>query len=133
MQQGTIEAVENATEILYSNGFTELPGAYSFTSHFTIPDLFLFSKAVFDSMPEDLQEAVIQAGIETEKQWNEVIFKNANDAALETMKEKGVEIIYPDLTGFQESAAKTRESISSSFNKQQTALYEVINEVKDNY
>lgn len=133
LQQGTIDAVENATEIIYSNGFTELPGAYSFTSHFTIPDLFLFSKAVYDSMPSDLQEAVIQAGIDAEKQWNEVIFKNANDEALKTMQDNGVEIIYPDLTGFQESAAKTRDNISSSFNKEQVELYDVINSVKANY
>lgn len=133
MQQGVIDAVENSTEVVFSNGFTELPGAYSFTHHFTIPDLLLFSKAVYDSMPVELQEAVIQAGIDTQNQWNDVIYKNATETALKTMEESGVEMIHPDLTGFQEAAAKTRDTLSASFSNDQMELYNAICEVKDNY
>lgn len=133
MQQGTIDAVENSTEVLYSNGYTELPGFYSFTLHFTIPDLLLFSKVVYDSMPTDLQEAVKQAGIDTEKQWNEVIYKAATDEALETMKNKGVNFINPDLTGFRASAEKTSKNISSNFNEKQVEVYNAINTVKGKY
>jgi TRAP-type C4-dicarboxylate transport system substrate-binding protein len=51
MQQGTIDAVENSTPIITSNGFNELAKYYAFTKHFIVSDPVFMSKVVYDALP----------------------------------------------------------------------------------
>jgi len=133
MQQGTIDAVENSTPIITSNGFNELAKYYAFTKHFIVSDPVFMSKVVYDALPADLQEAVIQAGKAAEANWNDTLWPAAEEKELNTMKESGVEITYPVISLFQEKAAVATEEAVAEFNARQLELYNTILSVKDKY
>ena len=67
------------------------------------------SAKFFDSLPADLQEAVIKAGIENEEDiyaW----FPEYNAASIEVLKEKGVEFVEDvDLDAFIEATAGIKD------------------------
>lgn len=133
MEQGTIDAVENAPSVVLSNGFCELGGYFSMTQHFIVPDPILMSKAVYDSLPEDLQDAVDRAGKDAEEYWNTVLWDQYEQAALAEMEEAGVAINYPDLTDFYAVAEESINDTVSGWNDDQVALYELFVSLKDKY
>ena len=77
----------------------EVATYYSYTEHFRIPGIQYMSAKFFDSLPEDLQAAVTQAGIENEEaiyEW----FPGYNAASIETLKENGVQFNDVDKEAF---------------------------------
>ncbi len=133
LEQGTIDAVENGTPLIISNGFTELGGYYSYTEHFVVPDPILISKTVFDALPEDLQDAVVRAGKDTQDFWNNTLWPECEAQGVKEMTEIGVVVTEPDLTAFREAAAASIESAVSGWNADQTALYNKFMELKAQY
>ena len=135
MQQGTIDALEQNEALCVDNFLYEVASVYSYTGQFRIPGLQYMSLKFYDSLPEDLQEAVIQAGIENEEyliEW----FPEYNQAAIDTLKEKGVEFVEDvDLDAFKEAVAgipdyyfsleDTPDDAEELYNAMQTALKEV--------
>ncbi len=134
MQQGTIDSVENATAVIVSNGIPELGGCYAQTHHFVIPDVLLCSKAAFDALPADLQEAVLQAGRETSEYWFKTLWPAATEESMEQLKTyKDVVITEPDLAGFAKAAESATAELVAKFTPDQKAIYDAINEVKVNF
>jgi len=89
LQQGVIDACEQNEALCADNMLFEVAKYYSHTEHFRIPGLQWMSLKFFDSLPEDLQKAVIQAGIENEEyvyEW----FPEYNEKSIEVLKENGV-------------------------------------------
>jgi tripartite ATP-independent transporter DctP family solute receptor len=62
LDSGVIDATENAPDTIYDGRFHEVAKFYSLTEHFIQPTPLYMSKIVFDKLPKDLQEKVIQAG-----------------------------------------------------------------------
>lgn len=133
MEQGTIDAIENANSLVLSNGFPELGGYYALTQHFVVPDPILISKAVYDALPADLQEAVIKAGKDAEDYWNYTLWDQYDDVALQEMKDMGIEVTEPDLAPFFEAAQASIDSAVSSWNDEQVALYDLFVAAKAKY
>ena len=133
MQQGTIDAVENSAPVLSSNGFQEVAKYYSKTAHFIMPDVVLMSKSVYEGLPEDLQEAVDQAGQANEDFWNDELYPGVAENELQPLEEAGVEITTPDLAPFKEIADKENAETIKNFDDRQMELYNAILEVKDQY
>lgn len=134
IQQGTIDAAENSTPVVVSAGLPELGGCYAFTQHFVIPDILLLSKAVYDALPADLQEVVLQAGRETSEWWLNTMWPAATEEYMEQLTAyEGVEVTHPDLTGFTKAAEGVTADLVSKFTPEQKAMYDTIMTVKEKF
>lgn len=99
MQQGTIDALEQNEALCADNMLFEVANTYSYTEQFRIPGIQYMSTKFYDNLPEDLQKAVIQAGIENEEsiyQW----FPEYNQKSIDVLKENGVTFVDVDKDAF---------------------------------
>ena len=133
MQQGTIDAVENGVPVIVSNGFQDLGKYYSETKHFIVPDPVMISKVVYDSLPADLQEAVLKAGEATGTFWNEEGWPNAVEECYVTLEEAGVEINQVDMDAFKALAEEVNAETIANFDERQMEFYNTIQEVIKDY
>ncbi|MCD8078098.1 MAG: TRAP transporter substrate-binding protein [Lachnospiraceae bacterium] len=62
LQTGVCDAQENPYQLIYTNGYYEVCDYMCVTNHSTICDELQFSKVVMDTYPEDVQEAIWEAG-----------------------------------------------------------------------
>ncbi len=109
MQQHTIDALEQNEALCVDNLLYEVANTYSYTGQFRIPGIQYMSAKFYDSLPADLQEAVIRAGIENEESIYEW-FPEYNAASIETLKEKGVEFVTDvDLDAFIEATSSIKD------------------------
>lgn len=109
MQQHTIDALEQNEALCVDNLLYEVANTYSYTGQFRIPGIQYMSAKFYDSLPAELQEAVIRAGIENEESIYEW-FPEYNAASIETLKEKGVEFVTDvDLDSFIEATSSIKD------------------------
>jgi tripartite ATP-independent transporter DctP family solute receptor len=62
MQQGTVDGLEIPASVVNSNNFAEVTKYLSFTRHTYSAIHLLMSQRSFDRLPEDVQQAVLEAG-----------------------------------------------------------------------
>jgi len=63
MQQGTVDGLEIPTSVVNSNNFAEVAKYLSFTQHTYSAVHLLMSERSFEGLPEDVQQAVLKAGM----------------------------------------------------------------------
>lgn len=91
LQQGTIDGADNSAPFIADGKFYEVCKYYSITEAVRLPDPILMSRAFYDSLPADLQEAVDQAGMDfMEWQWD--FYEEYEQKSIDLLKENGVEI-----------------------------------------
>ncbi len=125
LQQKTIDGQENPVNVIYSFKLNETQKYLSMTKHTYAPALFLMSKKVFDSFDKTTQEIFVKAAQEAaahERKWNADMMAGQ----LKELKEKGMEIIEPDLAAFQAAVKPVYEKYGSKFG----TLLEEINKAK---
>lgn len=89
LQQGTIDAAENATANCYNNGFYEVTKHITNTQHAFVYILLCMSEDAWNKIPADLQEPFLEAvqrGVDYERD----LLVQANDEAAEKLKAEGV-------------------------------------------
>lgn len=62
MQQGTVDGLEIPTSVVEANNFDEVTKYLSFTRHTYSAIHLLMSERAFSALPEDVQQAVLEAG-----------------------------------------------------------------------
>lgn len=89
LQQGTIDACENAVSNCLNNGFYEVTKEITYTNHAFVYIVVSMSDKAWNRIPEDLREEFMDA---VERGYNEerALLKQANEEATEVLKEKGV-------------------------------------------
>ena len=90
LQQGTIDACENATSNCLNSGYYEVTKNVTYSQHAFVYILLCMSDDAWNKIPEDLREpflAAVQEGVEYERN----LLNEANAAAVEKLKELGVE------------------------------------------
>jgi tripartite ATP-independent transporter DctP family solute receptor len=65
LQQGVIDGQENPPAVVYPYKVYEFQKYYSLTGHSNEPNLLVVSSAAFDGLPDDLQQAVVDAAVAT--------------------------------------------------------------------
>ncbi|MCP1111149.1 TRAP transporter substrate-binding protein [Ohessyouella blattaphilus] len=133
LQQGTIDGLDHTPSVVVSNGWEELCKYFSLTEHFTIPDPVFVSKAWFDTLSAENQEAIIEAGEKFSDDWNNNIWPDATDKGLEAMKAANVEIVEVDKEPFKESVQYVIDDFLDGASDGQKELYELLIEVRENY
>lgn len=89
LQQGTIDACENAVSNCLNNGFYEVTKDITYTNHAFVYIVVSMSDHAWNQIPEDLRPVFLEA---VERGYNEErsLLKKANEDATEILKEKGV-------------------------------------------
>lgn len=133
LQQGTIDGLDHTPSVIAANGWQELCKYFSLTEHFTIPDPVFVSKAWFDNLSEENQNAILEAGEKFTDKWNNEIWPAATEEGLKTMEEAGVEITEVDKELFKATTDPVVEDFLSSASDGQKELYELLTRVRENY
>jgi tripartite ATP-independent transporter DctP family solute receptor len=100
LAQGTVDAAENNPPSFITSRHYEVCKYFILSGHQRIPDMLVISTGTWDRLDADTQKWLRQAAAESEvfqrKLWQEM-----TEQSLATAKEKGVEIITPDLESFR--------------------------------
>ena len=104
LAQGTVDAAENNPPSFDTSRHFEVCKYFTFTAHQRIPDMVIMSTKVWDTLPQDVQAALQKAADESEI-FQRKLWKEKTEQSLALAKEKGVELITPELDGFRKACA----------------------------
>ena len=104
LAQGTVDAAENNPPSFDTSRHFEVCKYFTFTAHQRIPDMVIMSTKVWDTLPQDVQVALQKAADESEI-FQRKLWKEKTEQSLALAKEKGVELITPELDGFRKACA----------------------------
>lgn len=91
MQQGTVDGLEIPASVVNSNNYADVTKYLSFTRHTYSAIHLLMSERTFESLPEDVQQAVLEAGeVAIDAQRTAVAAAEAE--VVQALKDKGMEI-----------------------------------------
>ena len=114
LQQGTIDAAENAVANLIANRYYEITKNVTFTNHvFGFMGVFVSDKA-WKQIPEDLREdfmAGVKAGADLQRQY----LVEANDSAKKELKDLGVEFFEIPMDDLREVVQPEMEQFGDRF------------------
>lgn len=91
IQQGTVDGADNSAVYLYDAQFQELCKYVSLTEMIRQPGCIMMSYNTYSNLPEDLQNAVDEAGAEWEA-WQWDAYEEYEAEALENLKAAGCEV-----------------------------------------
>jgi TRAP-type transport system periplasmic protein len=103
LQQGIIDGQENPLATIYQGSLHEVQDYLSLTGHVYSAVHLLMNKPLFDSMPADLQEILVDAGKEVAVYTRELGAENDQELA-DVMAETGVEVNEADVQAFVEAS-----------------------------
>ena len=126
LQQGTIDACENAVSNCLSNGYYEVTKHITFTHHAFTYIPVMMSDTAWNLIPEDLRDPFLRGcneGYQTERK----LLKEANEDAVLELKKKGVEFHEIDRTALRQSYEKAAAAAGYRFDPAwQAAVDEVL-------
>lgn len=91
MQQGTVDGLEIPTSVVNSNNYADVTKYLSFTRHTYSAIHLLMSERTFEGLPEDVQQAVLDAG-EAAIDAQRAAVAAAEAEVVQALKDKGMEI-----------------------------------------
>lgn len=129
LQQGTIDACENAVSNCLNNGFYEVTKHITYTNHAFVYIVVSMSDNAWNNIPEDMRPAVLEAikrGYNTERE----LLKQANDKATVVLREQhGVTFHEIDVAELQNAYHKLAAERNYTFDPEwQEAIDRVIAE-----
>ena len=104
LQQGTVDAQEYPLDFDYSYALYEVCPYLISTRHVFSNDVFIFDKAYFDALPEEIRNALIEAASEVAK-WRTDYSIEQESEYIRKFKEKNVEIVDIDTAPLREKVA----------------------------
>jgi TRAP-type transport system periplasmic protein len=110
LQQGVIDGAEAANTNYEAQKFYEVAPNWAMVAWTTLVSDMIMSEKFFQSLPADIQKAVVQAAQESAKVEREAYAKS-EDVALAQLKAKGVKITTPDPEPFR----KASQSVYAKF------------------
>ncbi|WP_346705426.1 TRAP transporter substrate-binding protein [uncultured Agathobaculum sp.] len=133
MQQGTLDGADYQIPNVYASAWQEICPYMSLTEHFTIPDVVFVSKAWFDRLSAEDQQALLDAGQEFTEQWNSVIWPNATDTAREGLEAAGMTINEVDKEPFIEAVQPVIDEFLENATDEQKNLYNLLIKTREKY
>ena len=115
MQTGVVDGAENNPPTYDSHKHYEIAGHYTLTEHLMVPEIFVFSKKVWDTLPALDRQLIRKASalaVERERE----LWAAREQAALETLKSKGINVITDiDKGPFIKATEPVRSKFGSKF------------------
>lgn len=91
LQQGTVDAQENPIPLVYTSKFYEVQDYYSLTGHVYAATVVLINEELFQSMPEDLQNIIIE-GAELYRDEQRELSSQQDEEMLQELRNEGMTI-----------------------------------------
>jgi len=110
LQQGVIDGAEAANTNYEAQKFYEVAPNWAMVAWTTLVSDMIMGEKFFQSLPADVQKAVVQAAQESARVEREA-YARSEDVALATLKAKGVKITTPDPEPFR----KASQSVYAKF------------------
>jgi len=104
LQQGTVDAQENPIMYSYGNAFYDVCKYLVLTNHVFSTDVFIFNDKFFNGLPAEQQKVFREAAKEA-GDFRTKLVEDKETETIQLMADKGMEVIRPDVTGFQEKLA----------------------------
>lgn len=127
LQQGTIDAAENAISNALANGFYEVTKNITYTEHAFVYILLAMSDNAWNKIPEELQQPFldgVKKGYEAQRQY----LVDANADAEKELKELGVEFHQIDKKDLQEAYDELAKQKKFEFDPEwQAVVDEILN------
>lgn len=122
LQQGTIDGQENPYSLIRSASFYEVQDYVNLTEHVRGWIYVVIGEEAFQSMPEDLQQIVLDAG-EQMQAFERELFMAEETALEQELQDLGMTLVEVDKEAFQQRASA---AIRDALTAEQFALYEEI-------
>lgn len=132
LEQGTVDGEENPVPNFYAYQFHEVQDYVTITNHIYSPDLLIFSKKIWDTYDEDVQQAILQAAADYTVEEKELNRKAVEDD-LELCEEAGMEVTRLTAEAKQEfidATAHIRDSVAETTG---TEIIELLDKVIAEY
>jgi tripartite ATP-independent transporter DctP family solute receptor len=125
LQQGTVEAQENPFALINSAGFYEVQKYVNLTEHVIGWVYVVIGEQKFQSLPKDLQNVIIKAGILTQE-YHQNLFKAEEKFLREELERKGMIFQSVDKKAFQIIASK---AVKLNLSEELIEIYEQIESI----
>lgn len=126
LQNGVVDGAENNLPTFHTSHQYEVCEYFSMDKHASIPDVLLVSTHILEHLTEQekkwLQQAAEESVVKQRQYWEE-----AQQKALEVIKEAGVKVIRPDLEPFRESVQGVYEYIERT----SPEVYKLTQQIQD--
>jgi tripartite ATP-independent transporter DctP family solute receptor len=126
LQQGTIEAEENPIAMIQTQSFYEVQKYLIETAHLRAWVYIAMGKQQFDSLPEDLQKVVREAGQYAQQEEHKQFVKNEEEYT-QQLKDEGMEFIEVDQDEFAKAMI---DGVLPTLTDSQKKLYDEIEALK---
>jgi tripartite ATP-independent transporter DctP family solute receptor len=118
LQQGVVDGEENPVPVIMSSRFYEVQKHLTMTRHFYNPSMMLISNEKFNSYPEELQTALLEASKEAGDYERQVV-ADMDKKYLSELTEKGMEVIEnPDTAPFMEAVQPVYDKYQDVFGQE---------------
>lgn len=115
MQTGVVDGAENNPPSYESGKHYEVAGYYTLTEHLMVPEIFVFSKKVWDTLSPIDQQLIRNAAVLAAQKERE-LWAEREQKSLAILKEKGIEVVSDvDKGPFIEATAPVREKFGKDF------------------
>ncbi|SCC35307.1 tripartite ATP-independent transporter solute receptor, DctP family [Kosakonia oryzendophytica] len=108
MQTGVIDGTENNPPTFVAHNYLPVVKNYTWSKHFIIPELFLFSKPKWDKLKKEDQELILKLAKEAQVE-QRALWKTYNEKSLEAMKAGGVKFHDIDTAVFYKATQPVRD------------------------
>lgn len=124
MQTGVIDGTENNPPTFVAHNYMPVAKNFTWSRHFIIPELFLYSKTKWDKLPKDQQELILkfakEAQLEQRELWNAY-----NQQSLDKMKAGGVNFYDIDTDYYYKATQPVRDQFGAKYQDLIKAVAEV--------
>ncbi|SMB98990.1 tripartite ATP-independent transporter solute receptor, DctP family [Thermanaeromonas toyohensis ToBE] len=108
LQQKVVDGQENPPTTLLTSGWYEVQPYLALTNHILGPNIFIISEKFWQTLTSEDQKVISEAAKKTaEYEWDLLI--KAEKEAIETLKQKGIQVTTPDLGPFREAVKPVYE------------------------
>lgn len=115
MQTGVVDGAENNPPTYLTQNHFEVAGHYTLTEHLIVPEIFVFSKQVWDTLDEVDQQLIRNAAALTVVKERE-LWAEMEQAALDKLVSEGYEVVTEiDKRPFIEATAPVREKFGEKY------------------
>jgi len=112
MQTGVVDGAENNPPTLVTHKHYEVAKFYSQTGHLIIPEIFVFSKRTWDTLPKGDQDLIRklsrEAQLEQRALWDKMVGES-----VQKLKAAGVQFVKVDKKAFYDATKPVREKYGS--------------------
>ncbi len=114
MQTGVIDGTENNPPTFVAHNYLPVVKNYTWSRHFIIPELFLYSKAKWDKLSKEDQDLILKLAKEAQQE-QRVLWKEYTQQSLDKMKAGGVQFHDIDTEYYFKATQPVRDQFGAKY------------------